>query len=124
MSDLKHTPGPWELVRTEKGELELGGSLEQSTGVYSSAGFGLVANVIYKKTNILGDSKVLQKQTFEANAALIAASPDNYQANYDFVDNLTIWIEEGRFRLWPESDLNLLKELINQGEEAIKKAKP
>lgn len=76
----KYTPGPWELVRTEKGELELGGGIEQSTGVYSGAGFGLIANVIYKKTNILGDSKVLQKQTFEANATLISAAPDMLEA--------------------------------------------
>lgn len=75
-SEVKHTPGPWELRYTNDGKLELGGSTVQSTGVYSSVGFGLVADVIYKKTNILGDSHKLQQETFEANAKLVAAAPE------------------------------------------------
>jgi hypothetical protein len=71
-----HTPGPWGLIFTEKGELELGGGIEQYTGVKSETGFGEVAHVIFKKTNILGDSKVLERKTFEANARLIAAAPE------------------------------------------------
>lgn len=117
--NTKHTPGPWELVRTEKGELELGGGIEQSTGVYSGAGFGLVANVIYKKTNILGDSKVLQKQTFEANAALIAAAPELLEALKTTHKHLSFLRDsmEGNERLE-------LDETLDSILKAIKKAQP
>lgn len=83
------TPGPWRLVYTDKGELELSGGLEQSTGVYSDAGFGLIANVIYKKTNILGDSKNLQAKTFEANAKLISAAPALLEALLELSEQVT-----------------------------------
>lgn len=75
MSD-KHTPGPWRLAYKENGELELGGDTTHYTGVFSSVGFGIIAEVIYKTTNILGDSKALQYETFKANAELIAAAPE------------------------------------------------
>lgn len=78
---MKYTPGPWELRFTEIGELEIGGSTEQSTGVYSNVGFGLIANVIFKKTNILGDSYKLQKDQFKANAQLIATAPELLEAS-------------------------------------------
>lgn len=110
--NTSHTPGPWELVRTEKGELELGGGIEQSTGVYSAVGFGLVANVIYKKTNILGDSKVLQKQTFEANAKLIATAPDMLEVCEYLVKAAEL----------QEALQDMIPFTINLAREAIKKA--
>lgn len=76
-----HTPGPWSVFYHEDGTLELGGSTVQYTGVDSQAGFGCVAHVLYKKTNILGDSQTLQYKTFEANAKLIAAAPDLLKEN-------------------------------------------
>jgi hypothetical protein len=87
-NETQHTPGPWRLVYNENDELELGGGIEQSTGVYSAAGFGLVANVVYKKTNILGDSKKLQYETFKANAELIASAPSLLKENQELRNDL------------------------------------
>jgi|SRR6478609_11345197 len=103
----KHTPGPWHLVRTEKNELELGGGIEQSTGIYSSKGFGLIANVIYKKTNILGDSKKLQKDEFEANAHIIVCSPEMLEMLERILPKLSQLQDETAFTL-PEQVENLI----------------
>lgn len=77
----------------------------------------LAGNIIYD-----GADYDVDYQTAKDRAKLIAAAPDTYQSTYDLVDNLTIWMEEGKFRYWPESDVNLMKELIQQGEQAIKRA--
>lgn len=41
-----------------------------------------------------------------------------WQSTYDFVDNLIVWQEKGKFYTWHESDTALLKELIEQGKKA------
>jgi hypothetical protein len=73
---FKGTPGNWSLVYNEDGTLEEGmAGTNRVTGIKSDNGFGEIAMVIHRKTNILGDSKKLEYQTFEANARLIAAAP-------------------------------------------------
>jgi hypothetical protein len=74
------TPGPWSVAYDEDGQLQLGGYGDVHTSVFSESGFGIIAQVLYKKSNILGDSKKLEAETFEANASLIAAAPDMYEA--------------------------------------------
>lgn len=70
-----HTPGPWSLEKNSNGVV-IGGGAEQHTSIFSEAGFGVVAKVLYKKPEILGDSKTLAWHEFEANAKLIAAAPE------------------------------------------------
>lgn len=77
----KHTPGPWTVAVNEDGTIETGRCFaDQTTSVFSESGFGSVAAVIYKKSGILGDSKTLEEETFKANALLIAAAPELFEA--------------------------------------------
>ncbi len=65
-----HTPGPWSLEKNSNGVV-IGGGAEQHTSIFK---------VLYKKPEILGDSKTLAWQEFEANAKLIAAAPELLEA--------------------------------------------
>lgn len=71
----QHTPGPWSYAIDSEG-IELSGGDEQHTTIQSDSGFGSIAKVMYKKVYIMGDSKRLARETFEANVCLIAAAPD------------------------------------------------
>lgn len=56
--------------------------------MFSTAGFGSVARVYFRKYGILGDSKTLEQKQFEANANLIAAAPDMLHAIEEAIDGL------------------------------------
>ena len=59
----------------------------------------------------------------EKLAACLAALKELKQATYDYGDQLQIWIEEDRFRDWPGLEVDLIKQLMQQGESAIERAK-
>ena len=59
----------------------------------------------------------------ETISDLRAALAELKQATYDYGDQLQIWLEEGRFRHWPEVEKDLLNQMIIQGESAIERAK-
>jgi hypothetical protein len=112
----QHTPGPWELAYNEDGSLQIGGNGDLHTSVFSSAGFGIVAQVCKQRVRILGDSQTLADNIFQANANLIAAAPELFSVvlSYSFFVGPTGY---------PAIDKETAKMLWDQASAAIKKAK-
>jgi hypothetical protein len=83
MAVAKHTPGRWEVVRTEKGhEIRMGTALDRAC-VYQTQHIvpydhGLFLN--YDDGERVGPARAAQFEEAEANANLMAAAPDVYLA--------------------------------------------
>ena len=111
--EQRHTPGPWIALATEEGhEIRMGTSLS-SPGFYDSHHL-----IEYEHGCYNGD----QVDEAEANAKLIAAAPDQYEAhsiNLGDLEMLTKAIDAGD----PKAELLLrVKDLTDRTCAAIKKA--
>ena len=100
----KFTPGPWFAVDYA------GTFCIQDGPMYEDR------DLLYY-SSIFSETEPFDKETVEANAALMAAAPEMLEALKLFTENIENWLETGE-----PADKETSEMIYNKSKEAIKKA--